>query len=309
MKKKSWIFLALILLALTAYYLLIPSSQNFTVTIAARANQHPAYRALIDDSSWKLWWPGNHDKNKLMLGAVRYTEGRQQFNSQEVLLSAAGFDSLSSEIIIVPIDFDSIQIGWQLNWKNSMNPFKRYNDFSTGKALAANMQTILNAFKGYISKKENLYSFDIRESKVKDTVMIATKGTTTGWPPVAHTYSLIRKLQEHIAKQGATAVNYPMMHVSDLGNNVYETQVAIPVNRTLPETKDIFIKRMILGNILEAEVKGGYIRINAGLKMMDLYIKDYGKTPPAIPFQLIITDRLAEPDSSKWVTRLYYPVF
>jgi hypothetical protein len=42
---------------------------------------------------------------------------------------------------------------------------------------------------------------------------------------------------------------------------------------------------------------------------MKNYVEDNKKTSPAIPYQSLITNRLTETDTTKWVTKLYYPVF
>jgi hypothetical protein len=62
------------------------------------------------------------------------------------------------------------------------------------------------------------------------------------------------------------------------------------------------------GNILITEVKGGPASIKKAFNEMETYITDYRRTAPAIPFQSLITDRSKEPDTSKWVTKIYYPV-
>jgi hypothetical protein len=62
------------------------------------------------------------------------------------------------------------------------------------------------------------------------------------------------------------------------------------------------------GNILSGEVIGGPQEIDAATKQFELYIHDYQRTIIAIPFQMLITDRTKEPDSTKWITRIYYPV-
>ena len=85
--------------------------------------------------------------------------------------------------------------------------------------------------------------------------------------------------------------------------------VAIPVNKILPETNRFLVKRMILGKILVAEVRGGRSRIDEGMQEMENYVKDHKLVSPAIPFEMIITNRQAESDTAKWVTRLYYPIF
>ena len=62
------------------------------------------------------------------------------------------------------------------------------------------------------------------------------------------------------------------------------------------------------GNILVTEVKGGKAEINKAYKQIMNYMADHSRTPPAIPFESLVTDRRNEPDSNKWITRIYYPV-
>jgi hypothetical protein len=37
-------------------------------------------------------------------------------------------------------------------------------------------------------------------------------------------------------------------------------------------------------------------------------VQDHQRVAPAIPFQSLVTDRTKQPDTSKWVTRLYWPI-
>jgi hypothetical protein len=85
--------------------------------------------------------------------------------------------------------------------------------------------------------------------------------------------------------------------------------VAIPTKTDLPSEGNFSLKKMVLGNILMAEVKGGMYTILKGEEEMTNYVNDYKKTAPAIPFQSLVTNRLVETDTSKWITRLYYPIF
>jgi hypothetical protein len=84
--------------------------------------------------------------------------------------------------------------------------------------------------------------------------------------------------------------------------------VAIPVNKRIPETSQFLFRRMVPGNILVTEVKGGDSTIRHGIRVMENFVHDYQRTIMAIPFESLITNRMNEPDSSKWVTKIYFPV-
>ena len=62
------------------------------------------------------------------------------------------------------------------------------------------------------------------------------------------------------------------------------------------------------GNILITEVKGDNKEIQKAYTQIQHYISDYKRIAPAIPFESLVTDRRKQPDSSQWVTKIYYPV-
>ena len=151
---------------------------------------------------------------------------------------------------------------------------------------------------------------------VVDTAFVSTRTAFNHFPTTEEVYAMIGKLHEHIAKLNGKENSYPMLNIDSSGNKPaggsgksYEVMVAIATDRLLPEQGDIKLKRMIRGNILIAEVIGGQLTIKEGMSQMHEYVRDHQRTPAAIPFQLLVTDRLKEKDTSKWVTELRYPVF
>jgi hypothetical protein len=121
---------------------------------------------------------------------------------------------------------------------------------------------------------------------------------------------MIEKVNQHIQQQNGKQTNSPMLNVRVQSDSSYEVMVAVPVDRALPEKGNIFLKRMLFGGtLLEAEINGGIHKINQGFSDFRNFVMDYGKTPAAIPYEMLITDRSREPDTSKWVTKLFYPVY
>jgi hypothetical protein len=120
---------------------------------------------------------------------------------------------------------------------------------------------------------------------------------------------MINELKDYIKKKNGEQTNPPMMNVFPVSNTGFEVMIAIPTKWDLPQEGNFRLKKMVLGNILVGEVKGGISTVINAEKQLANYVFDHGKSSPAIPFQSLVTDRLLEPDSSKWITRLNYPVF
>jgi hypothetical protein len=170
------------------------------------------------------------------------------------------------------------------------------------------MNDVLNALKAFAENQENIYGFKIHQIKVKDSLLVTTSVETREDPGTEKTYELINELKQYIKNNKAGETDYPMMNVHKIGNNKFQLMVAIPVNKEIEERGNIEFKRMVLGNLLVTEVTGGEEKIKKGIMEIENYLLDYNKTSPAIHFQMLVTDRLKQPDSSQWITRIYYPV-
>ncbi len=100
-----------------------------------------------------------------------------------------------------------------------------------------------------------------------------------------------------------------MLNITKTGYQTYVITVAVPIDQSISSKGKMLVNRMIPGNILYANVIGGHQSIKLAFDQLKNYMKDFKLTSPAIPFELMITDRTLNPDSSKWQTKVYYPIF
>jgi hypothetical protein len=84
--------------------------------------------------------------------------------------------------------------------------------------------------------------------------------------------------------------------------------VAIPINKELPGSGNIFPRKLIKGNYLMTEIQGGPYTIQNALHQLQVYAEDYRRTIIAIPFESLITNRITTPDTSQWKTKIFLPV-
>jgi hypothetical protein len=120
--------------------------------------------------------------------------------------------------------------------------------------------------------------------------------------------NLIQLVKKVLKKQGVSQVSPPMLNIWKDERGYFKTMVAIPINKEIKPDSRVLMKRMVAGSILVAEIRGGPHAITKGFNQMENYMKDFKLNSPAIPFQSLITDRSAEPDTAKWITKIYYPV-
>jgi hypothetical protein len=194
---------------------------------------------------------------------------------------------------------------------NTTNPFSKIEDYYTYTHIEKTTKKILNGLQLFLSRTENVYGVSMKKQILKDSTLIALKSISIDYPTVYEIYKTIDILKAYASANLANVTNPPMLNIYKDGENGYTYMVALPIDKWLNNSGKIISKRMLAGgNILESgEIKGGFFTVDNYLKELENFRADINGMSPAIPYQSLITDRSKELDTSKWVTKLYYPVF
>ena len=308
---KKWIlFFCLFLLVLTAsVYFFIPAKQNFSYATMITNTKDGTSRILLDEGKWQSWWPGKKENDTI------YSYKNYNYRIRKIMLNSLDItvfnttDSAKGSLQITESGINSAELIWKSTLNFSANPLERIIQFKRFYGIKSNVRNFLNDLTTYFDKQENIYGMKVVKDRVTDASLISMKQTFQHYPTTEEIYTMIQSLKDYIHKKGGEESNFPMLNVHSDGPNMYETMVAIPTKNDLPSEGKFLLKKMILGYILKAEVKGGIHTVIEGEKQLKNYVDDYKKLSPAIPFESLVTDRLQEKDTSRWITRLYYPIF
>ena len=302
--------LLVLLILCILIYGLIPTHPDFIKSKTVKVNFPALSRLMKDESRWKDWWPQKHKNN--MEGFV--FKGKT-FLVSDQMLQTVGISIRSDEGMVesrlhyLPIGGDSVTLSWEAEKYMSYNPLKRIHEYLRFKSLSRDIERLLDTLVDFTTATENLYGYRIREEKVLDSILISTSAITSEYPTTDLVYSLLDTLYGYAARHKANETGYPMLNISTSDTGTFHTRVAIPVNRKLKDSGNIAYKWMLGGgNILVLEVIGGQHAVKRAQDALEFYVQDYRRITPAIPFQSLITNRRKEPDSSRWITRLFYPV-
>lgn len=312
--RKAVLMVLIVLLAATAFvYLLIPNIVSFSRVATVGASRDGLSRKLFNEQNWSSWWPGTVNQSNTVVENFHHHNSafavdKKTTSSIDIYVEQDEVKATTS-LNIINKNFDTTQLIWTGAIATSYNPIKRIKVFLASRAMIRDIDTVLNRMQSYYSETGHVYDYNIREVPVKDSMLVSTYAISRGYPSVAFIYQLIDQLHQHVARYEAKEMGYPMLNVSTMDSTSFLTRVAIPVNKSLPSSGNIAAKQMPFGgNILVADVKGGTWSVRNALQQVENYIVDHHRSAPAIPFLSMITDRRQEPDTSKWLTRIYYPV-
>lgn len=308
MKKLLIALIFLLAVGTVCIYVFIPKKITVSHTVDVKVNDRWAFQYLSNKNEWKKWWPGTISDTSLVYNGQVFTIDSLYYNSLTVNVTHNG-SSTHTKIIIIPSQVTEVHIGWVTEINGDLNPLSRLKQYQNAVLLKQSINTILDKYSKWLEIPENIYGFKVIPSKIVDTVLITKMVQFRNqYPTPFQIDSLLKILRNHISKFDASEDGYPMMHVINNHPGLYDAQVAIPINKEIPETKDLKIKRMFPGNVLVTRFKGGPYTISKAYEACDNYKNDNQRVFAAIPFQSMITDRVKEPDTTKWETIVNFPV-
>lgn len=306
--------LVIFCIALIAVYVSIPKELEISSIAVIKANERSVYRSLVDKNNWKNWWPlqpidsRQKETNEFYLDGYSYKIGAKLPDGMEVIINHQ--DSSNSSLLrLLRLSPDSMLIKWTATVPTTYNPVTRVKQYFAAKRIKRGMEQIVAHLKPFAETTKNMYGIDVKQTRVTDTILMVRKIVPKERPTTTDIYSYIESLRSYIAGSGATETNHPMLHLHYTEETrSYEAMVAIPVSKKLAGTASISPKRMVAGHILYADVKGGEATVAEAMRQMENYASDHEKISPALPYQLLVTDRVKETDTANWVTRIYYPI-
>jgi len=307
---KKWLVALLsgVLILIVALYVFIPNVIKLSAGTSISATGSGIHRMLLNNENLARWWPGKKSNDGFYLNDYAYKIANNNITLLQVSINGQS-RSVTTSLFLISLLTDSTQLEWVGSVPTSYNPFKRFFGYLDAKKINRDMNTILNKMKLFYSNANNIYGLEIRKAFVTDSFLISTSATSKGYPTNQFIYDLIDQLRTYALSQSAKESGYPMLNVGTTDSVNFDVRVAIPTNKLLPSSGNIEQKRMLgRGNILVAEVKGGIEETSRAMREIQHYAEDYKRKAPAIHFYSLVTDRLKEPDSSKWLTKIYFPV-
>lgn len=309
MKRIVLILLAVTAAIITAIYLIIPSTLTINNQVNIDASDAIAAKFLTHRQQWEKWWPGAKvDNNRFDYEGIHFYISETTNSGAHVILQRGNL-KLNSEISYLADDF-AVKITWHTKMENSLNPIQRVKNYLNARALKTKTTEILKHLKSFLEDEKNAYGYKIYLNKIKDHVLLTAITSSVNYPDMQTIYETVNNLKLQAKTKGAVLTNYPIMNVTKVDNKEYQVTVALPINKTIkPDQKSLITNLVVGANLLVADVKGGPNTINDAFGAVKAYMKDHNLTAPAMPFESLITDRAIEKDTSKWVTKIYAPIF
>jgi effector-binding domain-containing protein len=315
MKKTLLISGTLLLLFLLSIYLFIPKAIRIKSQIHISASDANALKYISYSAGWDKWWPEKNSmegtENKLEEfcdDSFCYQVLKTINSGADIKLKSKDLNSITA-LRYMPIGKDSMEVSLQTELRSGNSPIQRIFNYQKAGEITDNFDDVLHSMKAFFDNEKLVYGIDVKQDVVRHKTLLTIEKASSTYPDVNFVYKMVTDLTRNIRQYAGKETAAPMLNVYMPNQKNYMVTVAIPVSKEIPFTKPIFINTMVNGKLLVAEIKGGPQTIKNAMHAFDQYLKDKDLSSPAMPYEMMLTDRSIVRDTSKWVTQIYYPVY
>lgn len=308
MKRFFYLFFSILIIAGSIGFFL-PANKVISNTANATIPFDGVSRVIVNKQLWKNWWPGTiindstvifkdtrlHIDMLLLNGFKSKTTG-SNINALLDLQTIATYNAETAITLNVTLQFSS-------------NPFVKLYQYIFAGAEQKKYAELVTNLKTAFSDVGKIYGFPIQMGKVPNSSYVSVKKYLDHYPLTEEVYAAIDEIGNYILSENGKIMNDPIFNVFKEEDNKYLLMVALASNRDMPSKGKFLLKNMMLGNVVVAEVRGGPASIEKCREAVQYYVNDFRKISPAIAFERLVTNRLKEKDTTKWVTTVNYPVF
>lgn len=310
MKYLKIAFVLLVIAAISFFYLYIPSTIKVSSFKLSASHELSVLRLINDQGNLAKSMHAYYDSNthKIKVNDIQFTISGALSNLVQIDVASKNINT-KSFISVNSINKDSSAINWFFDIATSLNPIKRFKDYQEAIDIKKATEQLLVSINDFVEHPVNIYGFDIKEVTLSDTVLVTTKFISKQLPTNMQIYTAVEGLNKYLTGFNKKALNNPMVTVLENPTKDYTIMVGISIDGEIAQTDTYRIKRMpVNGKMFVADVKGGFSSIQNGYGALKTFLLDSKRPSPAVPFELLVNDRLQVSDSSQWLTRIYYPV-
>lgn len=260
------------------------------------------YNDTIGVGGWMDWTgkiigAGKLSITKVTPDSVQYFLAfREPFQSESN--GSFSFVKTDSETVVTWTDIESLS--WPMG--RLMSLFMNFDEM-LGPDFEKGLDKLKKATENPIK-----YTYNVQEKEV-NAMNIATIRNKVNMGQIGDILGKsYGEMQVFIAKNGAKCIGAPMVITIAWDSLSWDFEAALPIDKDIKGNDRIQIKKSFAGKVLFVEYMGPYDKTYQAYIDLENYKKSKGYSDAGGPWEVYVTDPGVEPDTSKWITEIYFPV-
>ncbi|HRY32846.1 MAG TPA: SRPBCC family protein [Bacteroidales bacterium] len=320
--------IVLIIIALIVIIaLFLPRKVHVERSLVINASGVVLFDQVNNLKNWDNWSPWHHLDSAMQVyylgppsgeGAVYHWESKNpDVGTGKMIIKK----SVPYESVVIDLDFtqsiaemhmnfnpegDNVKVVWSMDADMGRNPLKRYLGLFMEKWIAPDFEKGLQNLKDYSEKLP--YARLIAEpADVAETFYVSIRDTSSMATISQKMGAFYGELMNFLVQKKLQPAGSPICLYYSWENNVFDMECAIPVEKAMTPEGRILTGSLKPGKAVRVEFMGPYEQSGFAHMVAEQWLTKNNKNRSGAPWERYVTDPMAEPDPSKWLTEVYWP--
>jgi effector-binding domain-containing protein/uncharacterized protein YndB with AHSA1/START domain len=333
LKKIGLVFLAIVLL-IVIIGLFMPSTTSIEKSVVVNAPVETVFDQVNTLTNWKKWSPWYKMDTAAVItysgpasgnGASYAWDSKEAIGTGTLTLSDVVPNKHITENMVfggsntgkATMDFEQqpggVKVTWKMDMEHGWNIFSRiFGEVFMKGALGsqfeqglADMKTVAEAAPVPVAGK----TYTIQEIQIQPGFAVVTPGKVKETEFTAFYEKAFPAADAFIKKNNLKPTGAPFAIVYKyVPGGVSEIDAGIPIDKNVTATGNLKVIEIKGGNAVKADYYGDYAGSGAAHEAIDKWMQAKGKKAAGAPWEVYVTDPGSEPDTSKWLTEVIYPI-
>lgn len=240
-------------------------------------------------------------------------------NGSLTILASKPYDSIYAEIDFqeggkgqVLYYFDDLDSATKLTWIFQLNlgnnPLSRYMGLFTKKCIGLDLQLGLDSIKKISENISSASQKRIKESSFQPFTYIGIRDTVKFSELNQKMKLYFKELMTFVDKYKIKTIGVPFSIYYSFSIDKVDFETGIPVESCKASTNKIKVKQMKTSKVIVADYYGPYSGLGKEYEVILKWIVENKKKVNGAPIEMYLTDPMKEKDTSKWLTKIFYPI-
>ncbi len=307
--------------------LFLPSTGSVKRSILINSTAPVIFNQINTLKNWENWSPWHKLDPDMKLTYEGPPSGKEALYRWESSHPKVGngtlqiTESIPFDLIVTSMDFmesgvatgsyklekysDGIKVTWAIETDLGMNPFTKYLGLMMDAMVGAEFEKGLNSLKVL---SESLPPIIIDTETIPPQIIISIRQSCKPTEISQNRGAIYGELMAFIYANRIKQAGPVLAIYHSYSPDEVDMEPAIPVDRIEKPTGKIKIGELRGDDVVVGHHYGSYESHATSHKILDEWITTNNKKISGPCWEVYITDPSTEPDTNKWLTKIYYPV-
>jgi effector-binding domain-containing protein len=328
--RNAAIILLGIILLLVLIGFLLPRKIHVERAISVKAPAEQIFDQVNILKNWNNWSPWNKLDTSMKI-SYEGKSGKGASYSWQSLNKKVGNGSMTiteckpNEFLAIDMDFgkkgkassyfrfeakaDSVKLSWGFDDDLGLNPFMRYFGGMMRSMIGKSYEEGLSSLKEIsekLSKEGTGLNIHLGQVPTGKYVAVAAKSKMSGLSnKIAE---MFQSIMNYLPTKNLLMAGPPIVIYHSYSKDETDFEAAVPFSGDLKTDGKFKVISLQEGNAVIADYHGSYWKIGPAYDEIQKWIKANGKIISGSAWEEYITDPSIEKDTTRWLTKIYFPV-